>query len=98
MALRTKGKGSVFPDVPVTGALSAALLEWKAIQEGFKVKRILVPGGIAFAGSHFGFAGYSAPPFSNRAFNLRLRTACRALAVEGDHRPRAAAFRGHDSP
>jgi integrase len=35
VALRIKGKGSVFQDVPVTGALSAALLEWKEIQEGF---------------------------------------------------------------
>jgi hypothetical protein len=35
VALRIKGKGSVFQDGPVTGALSAALLEWKDIQEGF---------------------------------------------------------------
>ena len=27
------------------------------------------------------FAGYSGAPFSNRAFNLRLRSACRALGV-----------------
>jgi hypothetical protein len=31
VALRIKGKGSVFQDVPVPGRLSAALLEWKAI-------------------------------------------------------------------
>jgi integrase len=53
VALRIKGKGSVFQDVPVTGVLSAALLEWKGIQESFKGKRILAPGGIAFAGSQF---------------------------------------------
>jgi site-specific recombinase XerD len=81
VALRIKGKGSVFQDVPVTGALSGALLEWKDIQESFKARRILAPGGIAFAGSQFVFAGYSGEPFSNRAFNLRLRTACRALGV-----------------
>ena len=40
----------------------------------------MAPGGIAFAGSQFVFAGYSGAPFSNRAFNLRLRAACRALA------------------
>jgi integrase len=67
--------------VPVTGALSGALLEWKEIQEIFKGKRILAPGGIAFAGAQFVFAGYSGEPFSNRAFNLRLRAACRALGV-----------------
>ena len=58
-----------------------ALLEWKSIQEGFKGRRIMAPGGIAFAASQFVFAGYSGAPFSNRAFNLRLRAACRALGV-----------------
>jgi len=81
VALRIKGKGSVFQHVPVTGVLSAALLEWKGNQESFKGKRILAPGGIAFAGSQFVFAGYSGEPFSNRAFNLRLRAACRAIGV-----------------
>jgi integrase len=74
VALRIKGKGSVFNDVPVPERLSAALLEWKEIQESFKAKRILAPGGIAFAGSQFVFAGYSGAPLSNRAFNLRLRS------------------------
>jgi integrase len=97
VALRIRGKGSVFQDVPVTGALSQALREWKAIQEGFKGRRILAPGGIAFAGSQFVFAGYSGVPFSNRAFNLRLRAACRALGG-GDHSPRVAPLRGDDPP
>jgi integrase len=81
VALRIKGKGSVFQDVPVSARLSASLIEWKNIQEGFKARRIMAPGGIAFAGSEFVFAGYSGAPFSNRAFNLRLRAACRALGV-----------------
>ena len=81
MALRIKGKGSVFHDVPVTGALSPALLEWKDIQEALKAAASCAPGGIAFAGSEFVFAGYSGAPFSNRAFNLRLRRACKALGV-----------------
>ena len=81
VALRIKGKGSVFQDVPVPGRLSAALLEWKALQEKIKGRRIMAPGGIAFAASQFVFAGYSGAPFSNRAFNLRLRAACRALGV-----------------
>jgi site-specific recombinase XerD len=75
------GKRSVFQDVPVPGRLGRSLLEWKALQEGFKGRRILAPGGIAFAGSQFVFAGYSGAPSSNRAFNLRLRSACRALGV-----------------
>jgi hypothetical protein len=51
---------------------------------------------IAFAASQFVFAGYSGEPFSNRAFNLRLRAACRALGV-GEHHPRAPALRGNNS-
>ena len=41
----------------------------------------MAPGGINFAGSEFVFAGYNGEPFSNRAFNLRLRAACRAIEV-----------------
>src|SRR5258705_12082253 len=37
---------SVFQDVPVPGRLNAALLEWKGVQEKFKGRRILAPGGI----------------------------------------------------
>jgi site-specific recombinase XerD len=76
-----QGKGSIFQDVPVPGRLSAALLEWKNLQERFKGRRIMADRGIAFAASQFVFAGYSGAPFSNRAFNLRLRAACRALGV-----------------
>jgi integrase len=81
VALRIKGKGNVFRMCPFPVRLSAALLEWKALQEKFKGRRIMAPGGIAFAVSQFVFAGYSGAPFSNRAFNLRLRAACRALGV-----------------
>jgi hypothetical protein len=81
VALSIRGNGSVFQDVPVTAALSQSLKKWKAIQESFKGRRILAPGGIAFAASEFVFAGYSGAPFSNRAFNLRLRAAFRALGV-----------------
>ena len=64
------------------GALSAALLEWKDIQESFKARRIHWPrAGSPSPASQFVFAGYSGAPFSNRAFNLRLRAACRALGV-----------------
>src|SRR6476660_1874728 len=62
-------------------SLSAALREWKDVQENFKGRRILAPCGIAFAASQFVFAGYSGAPFCNRAINLRLRAACRALGV-----------------
>jgi integrase len=80
VALRIKGKGSVFQHVPVRGRLSQALLEWKAVQETFKGRRIMA-AGVAFAASQFVFAGYSGAPFSNRAFNLRFRATCRALGM-----------------
>ena len=43
VALRIKGKGSVFQDVPVPGRLSAALLEWKAVQEKIKAAGSWLP-------------------------------------------------------
>ena len=81
VAFRIKGKGSVFQDVPVPASLSAALREWQMVQEKFKGRRIFGQSGIEFAGSTCLFAGYSGLPLSNRAFNLRLRAACRALGV-----------------
>ena len=75
VALRIKGKGSVFQDLPVTGALNQALKEWKTIQEGFKGRRILRPGGIDFAGSALVFPGRDGAPFSNKAFKLACERA-----------------------
>jgi hypothetical protein len=70
----------IFPQFPVR--LKCGAPEWKGIQEGFKGERILAPGGIAFAGSRSVFAGYPGHRFSNRAFNLRLRAACRTIGVK----------------
>jgi hypothetical protein len=50
----------------------------------------ICPAWINFVGSQFVFAGYSGEPFSNWAFNLRLRAACRAMG-RGDHSPLVAA-------
>jgi integrase len=44
VALRIKGKGSVFQEVPVPGRLSAALLEWKALHEKSKGRRPRLSG------------------------------------------------------
>ncbi|MDQ3621068.1 MAG: tyrosine-type recombinase/integrase [Verrucomicrobiota bacterium] len=81
VALRIKGKGSVFQDVPVAPALSAALREWQGVQDSFKGQRIFGLNGINFAATQLVFAAHSGGPLSNRAFNLRLRAACRALGV-----------------
>ena len=62
------------------------------------MRRIRFSRWVAFAGSQFVFAGYSGEPFSNRAFNLGLRAACRAIGVGGDYRPRVAAQRGDNPP
>jgi site-specific recombinase XerD len=81
VALRIKGKGAVFQDVPVTEALSQALGEWQKFQEHFKGRRIFGRLGVDLAASPLVFAGFSRQPFSNRAFNLRLRSACRKLQI-----------------
>jgi hypothetical protein len=66
-----------------------ALLKWKNIQEGFKGRRILAPGGIAFAGSQFVFAGYSGEPFSNRRVQPPAARRLQGARGGGDYRPRA---------
>ena len=82
VALPIKGKGAVFQDVPVTAALSMALKEWGwEFQERFKGRRIFSRRGVEFAASGLVFPGLSGAPFSNRAFNLRLRAACRKLGI-----------------
>ena len=90
VALRIKGKGSVFHDVPVTGALSAALLEWKDIQESFKARRIRWPRrdrlcgvGVCVCGI---FGGAVFQPGVQFAAARRLQSA----RGGGDHRPRVA--------
>jgi len=82
VALRIKGKGARFQDVPVTGPLGAALSEWEGELEKFKGRRIGLLGGIEFAASNLIFPGLTGRPFTNRAFNLRLRSACRKLGIQ----------------
>jgi integrase len=95
LALCITGKGSVFHDVPVPERLSAALLEWKGIQESFKARRIMAPGRIAFVGSEFVFAGYSGAILKPSVQFTAAR------GVQGNwggagHSSWAAAFCGHD--
>ena len=79
--MRIKGKGSVFQDVPVTSTLSASLLEWKDIQESFKGKESSPREGSPLRLRSLCLQEYSGEPFSNGAFNLQLRAACRAIGV-----------------
>ncbi len=81
VALRIKGKGSRFQDIPVTTALGEALLQWEAEQGKFKGRRIAYSSGIDFAATRLIFPGLTGRPFTNRAFNLRLRAACRKLGI-----------------
>ncbi len=81
VALRIKGKGARFQDIPVTAALGQALGEWEQEQGTFKGRRIGFLGGIDFAASRLMFPGLTGRPFTNRAFNLRLRAACRKLGI-----------------
>jgi len=51
VALRIKGKGAVFQDVPVTASLSQSLCEWQKFQELFKGRKIFGRLGVDFAAS-----------------------------------------------
>ncbi|MDQ3621074.1 MAG: tyrosine-type recombinase/integrase [Verrucomicrobiota bacterium] len=77
---RMQVKGGSFRDLPLTPKLSESLLEWFAFLESVRGVR-LRSGGIGFAGSPLVFPGRDGRPFSNQAFNIRLKEACVRASV-----------------
>ena len=63
--------------MPVPGRLSAALLEWKGVQEGFKGRCIMAPGGINFAARNLCLQG-----IRERRFPIGLSTCACAPHAE----------------
>ena len=80
IAARFQVKGSAFRDLPLTKELSASLEEWFAFLESVKGVR-LRGGGVDFAGSPLIFPGRDGAPFSNQAFNARIKLACVRVRV-----------------
>jgi len=73
-------KGGSFRDLPLTKELSDSLEEWFAFLESVKGVR-LRGGGVDFAGSPLIFPGRDGAPFSNQAFNVRIKLACERARV-----------------
>ena len=80
IAARLQIKGGSFRDLPLTTELSDSLEEWFAFLESVKGVRLRT-GGIDFAGSTLVFPGRDGAPFSNKAFNARLKLACERARV-----------------
>jgi integrase len=80
IAARLQVKGGSFRDLPLTPELSDSLEEWFAFLESVKGVRLRT-GGIDFAGSALVFPGRDGAPFSNKAFNARLKLACERARV-----------------
>jgi integrase len=80
IAARLQVKGSSFRDLPVTKELSDSLEEWFAYLESVKGVR-LRGGGVDFAGSPLVFPGRDGAPFSNQAFNARIKLSCERARV-----------------
>ena len=80
IAVRLQVKGGSFRDLPLTPELSHSLEEWFAFLESVKGVRLRT-GGIGFAGSALVFPGRDGAPFSNKAFNARLKLACERARV-----------------
>jgi integrase len=80
IAVRLQVKGGSFRDLPLTPELSDSLEGWFAFLESVKGVRLRT-GGIDFAGSPLVFPGRDGAPFSNRAFNARLKLACQRARV-----------------
>lgn len=76
-AIRIKGKGGSFDDMPLLPRHGLSLAEWLRFLEAFKGHR-LRRGGMEFAASGLLFPGRDGTPYSNQAFNRRLRAACQA--------------------
>lgn len=80
IAARLQVKGGSFRDLLVTEELAASLEEWFAFLETVKGVR-LRSGGVDFAGSPLIFPGRDGAPFSNQAFNARIKLACERARV-----------------
>jgi integrase len=80
VAARLQIKGGSFRDLPLTKELSTSLEEWFAFLESVKGVR-LRGGGVDFAGSPLIFPGRGGAPFSNQAFNARVKLACERARV-----------------
>jgi site-specific recombinase XerD len=80
IAARLQVKGGSFRDLPLTKELSDSLEEWFAFLESVKGVR-LRGGGVDFAGSPLIFPGRDGAPFTNQAFNARIKLACQRAQV-----------------
>ena len=80
IAVRLQIKGGSFRDLPLTPELPGSLEGWFAFMESVKGVRLRT-GGIDFAGSPLVFPGRDGAPFSNKAFNARLKLACERARV-----------------
>jgi site-specific recombinase XerD len=80
IAARPQVKGGSLRDVRLTKELSDSLEEWFAFLESVKGVR-LRGGGVDFAGSPLVFPGRDGAPFSNQAFNARIKLACERARV-----------------
>lgn len=79
IAARFQVKGSSFRDLP-SQELSASLEEWFGFLESVKGVR-LPGGGVDSAGSALVFPSRDGAPFSNQAFNARIKLACERARV-----------------
>ena len=80
IAVRLQLKGGSFRDLPLTPELSDSLAQWFAFLESVKGVR-LRGWGVDFAGSQLVFPGRDGAPFSNQAFNARIKLACKRARV-----------------
>ena len=85
IAARLQVKGGCFRDLPLTQELADSLEGWFAFLESVKGVRLRI--GIDSSGSPLVFPGRDGAPFSNKAFNARLKLACeraRVPVISGD--------------
>jgi integrase len=78
--VRLQLKDGPFRDLPLIPQLSDSLAQWFAFLESVKGVRLRT-GAVDFAGSQLVFPGRDGAPFSNQAFNARIKLACQRARV-----------------
>jgi integrase len=80
LVVRLRTKGGRFSDRKMSGAFARSLRGWLEFSEAVQGVRLRT-GGLDFAASPYVFPGRDGKPFTNEAFNLRLKAACRDCGV-----------------
>ena len=80
LVVRLRTKGGKFSDMKLSENFARSLRNWLEFAEAVQGVRLRT-GSLDFAASSYVFPGRDGKPFTNEAFNARLKSACKECAV-----------------